>query len=311
MVKVGNTQDIIVTEEVVYGDGGNFATSKFKFGSAQKLTSPEFSRNWREINGGGLQSLRKVVGEKGFKFNYEFLYTQAQFLKFVLNTVSEVGTSPTTHTLNIIDTTQPGSIALQWSWDSGLAYNFVGVVITDVNFTWSKPSGEGDEAFIKVNLTCTAKDVTKAGSVEATVVDDLPFMFNNVLFTTASNELVEVNSGSYSLNPNADLDTFYCNFTLVNTRDKPIYQIFTHALNINYNVKDETRFDEFLTGVEVSGTNKIEFIRSATEKVSFNFSSFYSEGQTPPTEHRQVLKADGVWGAILQDVVVLDEIANY
>ena len=314
MVLVGNTQDFIMSQEAVYGDGGDYTTSKFRLGTSMKLTSPNFSNNWRDIEGGDIQIIKKVVGEKDFKFDLEFFLTDLRFSKYVMNVVSETGTDPNfTHTLDLSQTSiSELTFATQWKLTNALAYNLVGCRIIDVSFNWSKPSGEGDEAFIKMKLSLTCKDITKEASTFETLVEDkTPFMFNNVKLTTGSSEIVEVNSGSYNLNPNADTDTFYCNNSLVQTREKPIYTIFTHALNLNINVKDETKFDEFLARLEVTGTNTLEFIRNANESITIDFNKFYNLDFTQPTEFRQVVKSDLVFNGRLNNIVAKDAIENY
>ena len=314
MVLINNTQDFIMSNEAVYGDGGDYNTSKFRLGSSMKLTSPNFSNNWRDIEGGDIQIIKKVVGEKDFKFDFEFLLTDLRFMKYEMNIVSETGTNPDfTHTMDLSSTNiNNKTFATQWKLNNGLAYNLTGCRIIDNTISFSKPSGEGDEAFIKVKLSLTCKDITKETTTFQTLTEDLnPFLFHNVKLTIASGEIVEVNSGSYNLNPNADIDTFYCNNSLVQTRERPIYTIFTNALNVNINVMDESKFDEFLARLEVSGTNTLEFIRNANESISITFDKFYNMSYTQPTEFRQVVKSDLVFNGRLTNIVAKDTIENY
>lgn len=314
MVQVGGQEDFICSNETSYGDGGNFTTSKYRLGVNQKLTNPNFSQTYRNIMGGDMKPLKRVVGEENYQFSLEWTIDSWEWLRFVTNISTETGTDPYTHTLDIPTANFNGkSFAFQRIFDSQTAYLFKGVKITQLEIRFQK--GADETGFLTINASCICQDIEKVtpANIETLAENSREvFHFYTAKLTTATNEIVEINNGTYNFNWNVNAeDSRYANATLSTLIGEPIYTNLTEELSLNVNNLNEDLMDEFLARTELSGTNKLEFIYSENNKVSFNFQHMYNEGNLPSTQFGEVTKTDIVYVPIIEDIVVIDDIANY
>lgn len=315
MTIAGGQEDFIFTEESVHGDGGNFNSTKFRFGVNQKLTNPNFTMNWRKVYGGDLKPQKMVVGEKGYQFTLEWVVDKWNFLKYISNLSTETGTDPYTHTFTIPKEDFSGSsFAFQRKFSSTLAYLFKGVKMTSMTITFQK--GTDETGYLRISAPCICQDIEKVNTVDIETLAESTrdiFIFNTARVTTASNEIVEINSGTYVFdwNVNAD-DSRYANATLKELIGEPIYTNLTEELSLNINTKNSTFLDEFLARSELTGTNKLEFEYDATNnKVEINFEHLYNNGNLPPTQFGEVTKTDINYVPIINNIVVTDNQANY
>lgn len=314
MVQVGGQEDFIFTDESVYGDGGDFDTTKFRLGQNQKLTNPNFDMTYRRIQGGKMKALRKVVGEKAYQFNLEFIVDKWQFLKYVTNLSTETGSDPYTHTLNIPDADFNGSsFAFQRIFDSQTAYLHKGVKIHQFSVRFQK--GSDETGFLTIVANCSAQDIEKVelADVETLAESDRNvFHFYTAKLTTDSNEVVEINSGTYTFNWNVNPeDSRYANATLKELIGEPIYVNLTEELQININNLNDDFMDEFLAREDLGGTNTLEFIYDSNNKVTFTYEHMYNEGNLPATTFNEVTKTEILYVPIISSIEVIDDIQNY
>lgn len=314
MVQVGGQEDFIFTDESTYGDGGNFATSKFRLGQNQKLTNPNFSQTYRNIQGGNMKPLKRVVGEKAYLFNLEFTVDNWKFLKYVSNLSSETGSNPYTHNFDIPTANFNGSsFAFQRAFDSTTAYLHKGVKIHQFTVRFQK--GADEQGFLTIVANCSAQDIVKVNSGDVQSLAESTrnvFHFYTAKLTTNNNEIVEVNSGSYLYNWNVNPDdSRYANATLKELIGEPIYTNLTEELQTNVNNLNDDLMVEFLNRTELTGTNTLEFIYDANNKVTFTFEHMYNEGNLPATQFGEVTKTEILYVPILSSIEVIDDIADY
>lgn len=315
MVQAGSSEDFIFTTETDYGDGGNFSTSKWRIGQNVRLTNPSFNNAYRYVRGNGMKPQKRVVGEKENTFDLVFNVDRFEFLKYISNISTETGSDPYTHTLNIptANFNGSGTFAIQRSFSSTEAYLFKGCKPLSLNLSFQKGSDEA--GFLTATLRCACQDIEAIAEndivTEAESTRNL-FHFYTTKLTTASNEFVEINSGSYNLDWNVNLqDSRYCNSTLNALIGEPIFTELTEELQLSVNSVNKDFIEEFLTRAELTGTNTLEFIYDSNNKVTFTFEHIYNEGNLPPTQYGEVIKTDVLYVPIISSIVVIDDIQNY
>ena len=145
-------------------------------------------------------------------------------------------------------------------------------------------------------------------------------MLNKVLgiyhtnFTFEGNEVVEVNNGEITINNGIDEnDSRYCNSTAGRNLSEPISKIHRITGRVNVNVKDNTYFTAWNGATELSSTNKLEFIKTATsDEAVFDMSDVVVATENEPTQLEGVNNADVVYRASsFGSLVITDDIASY
>lgn len=314
MVQVGGQEDFIFTDETTYGDGGDFTTSKRRIGQNPKLLNPNFSQSYRLTYGGAMKPQKKVVGEKDYRFYLEFAVDSWQFMKYLTNVSTETGSDPYTHTLTIPTEDFSGSsFAFQRIFDSSTAYLHKGVKPVEMSIKFQK--GQGEQGFLIVTLNCICQDIEKVDVVNIETLAESSrdlFHFYNARLTTTGNEIVEVNSGTYSFSWGVNnQDTRYANATLSTLIGEPIYTNLSESIQLSINTLNANKMDEFLARTELSGSNQLEFYYNDNNKITFDFEHLYNEGNLPPTQYGEITKTDIVYTPIINNITVIDDIQNY
>jgi len=315
---LGLRERFITVNETSYGTGGSLA-SALVIGKNMRVTQ-SWAQGFQETLSAGNDRRyidANVAGPLLLPYNIEFYPVDWRFLKYAFDITSETGSTPTTHTLDVGNTLQ--SFRAEWAKQNSQgnqAFITTGNVVTQMVISFQKATGAGNDGFVNVNLGVLAQDYSSTSSVQGSIssLTDDPFQYRMVKLTLASNEIVEVNNGEMTIqqtiNPN---DSRYANSTLNRKIGEPIPTVFRIFGRFNINVKDTTYSDIWELAADLTGTNKLEFIRtSGSDEAVWTFTGMtVNPASIGNTNIEGVDNVEFVWVAETVQVVTKDAIANY
>lgn len=311
---LGKREQIAMCEEDTWAALGakTMVDDGFIVGKNVQIT-PNFSKNWMEILGAGVDSRDIDSLEKGpesYKFTLKFNPTNWKFLRYCAHgTVTNTSTAPTVHTFTATDVVK--SFTLEWvkRHTTDHVITLTGCIITDVTISFN--SGE----FVEVTAECLAKSAS-AGTSETTVAanTDDAFQYRMVKLTYAGSEVVEVNNGEFTISNGIDeADARYCNSTLVQAIGEPIPKVRRYTCRFNINQQNDTYHDDWEDEVVVPSTNTLAFIRGSgpADDCTFTFTDMYLQSATSPTNMEGITNVDLVGTIKSVAIVANDALTDY
>ncbi len=279
---------------------------------------PDFSNNWKEILGAGVDSRDIDSLEKGdlsYKFNMVFYVTNWKFLRYCAHgTVNNVGSAPTVHTFTATDVVK--SFTLEWAKRGSTDHviTLTGCIIKKWTINFAAGTGAG-EGFVEVNAECVAKSAADDTSVTTVAANtDDAFQFRMAKLTYSSGEVVEVNNGELGCdNGINEEDSRYCNSTLDQAIGEPIPTVRRYVCRFNINQKDDTYYQDGVDQVLVPGTNTLALIRGTgpADDVTFTFTDLYLKFPVSPTNIEGITNVDLIGTIKSVAIVANDALTDY
>lgn len=311
---LGKREQIAMCEEDTWAALGTktMVADGFIVGKNTTIT-PDFSKNWMEILGAGVDSRDIDSMEKGaesYKFTLTFSPTDWKFLRYCAHgTVTNTGSAPTVHTFTATDTVK--SFTLEWAkrHTTDHVITLTGCIITDLTISFTS----GD--FVKVVAGCLAKSaVASASETTITANTDDAFQYRMTKLTYAGSEVVEVNNGELTISNGIDeADARYCNSTLAQAIGEPIPKVRRYTCRFNINQQDDTYHDDWEDEAVVPSTNTLAFIRgtSPADDCTFTFTDMYLQSATSPTNLEGITNVDVVGTIKSVAIVANDALTDY
>ena len=280
---------------------------------------PNFSLSWQEILTAGQDTrgtLGRKVGKRKYPYNLNFTPVNWRWLKYLMSVEDSSDGDAKIHTFSLANTVN--TFKAEWAkrHTNNIVYTMTGNFIKSATISWNKPTGEGSEGFVRVSAECVARNNSKGTSV--TTLSDVtkdPFQFRMVKVVINGTEITEVNNGEMNINNGIDEnDSIYSNATHDELIGSPIPKVFRLTGRFNINVSDDSLFQLWDAGTEVSGENSITFDRDGTgnDQIKFTFKGFYLNNPVEPTNLEGVNNVDLNWVADEFDsVVARDDIETY
>ncbi len=264
------------------------------------IIEPDLNQNWSEVLSAGADARTvedRVLGPLALPFKLTFFVESWVFLKYLGYDVADAGSDPYTHTFTLRNTIRSFKIEVATRHTTPVVVTFTGCGAKTGTISWEKATGEGDEGFIKVELDCVAQAYSVGSSVTTLTNSALstdPFQWRHFKATISGSEVVEVNSGNIVIDQGiSEDDSRYCNSTLNRAVGELIPGVQRTSGLININLKDSTFHDFWATEAAITGTNKLEFIRGASDKLEMDMSNFrMGKAPFPSTNLEGVESAD-------------------
>ena len=312
---IGKRERITVVNETAFGTGGTMS-SGYVLGLNCKLT-PNWNKNWQEILAAGADNRyiqSRVLGPRALPFSLSFVTTDWRWLRWLGYTSTDAGSSPYTHTLAISNVIQ--SFKLEWAWrhTTPVVISLAGAFCLSGTVNFQKASGEGEEGFITVELSCYANTYAIGSSVTSVSANTSdPFQWRHTKLTLNNVEKVRLNNGSITIENGVNPEEFrYCNTTIDRGIGEPVPLV--HRVNGRFNLTyfDSTEIDLWDTDAVIANC-KLDFISNNTNnKIVSVFNNFRSHQAFSATEFSGVKKADTVFSAeSFTSLIVTDTIATY
>ena len=312
--QLGKREQISLGKETAYGTG---VTPTDILGLNAKVSSPDFNYAWQEVLSAGADT-RAVesfeTSHKTAKFTMEFTPVNWKFLQYVGLGVADAGGPAYTHTFTLANTIQ--SFTLQWAKRRSAANHVItakGCIITSLNISIKKPTGQSGEGFIKVTAQCIAQDWTLGTTVTSiSAITASPFQFRHFKFTLDNNEITEVNNADINIDNGVNPEeSRYANATLDQKMGEPIPGVFRINGRLSVNTKDSTYDDANDTAAAISNT-KMEFIRGANDDIDFTYANFIMKSVPCPTNMPGINMTEIVWSDTFpSSLVATDSISTY
>lgn len=316
---IGKREQIAMCEEDTWATLGakTMANDGFQVGKNTTIES-DFSKNWQEILGAGVNSRDFDSLEKGpesYRFTLTFNPTNWKFIRYCAHgSVTNTSTGPTTHTFTAIDTVK--SFTLEWAKRSGTDHviTLTGCIITNWAINFAKGLG-ATEGFVTVVAECLAKSASAGTSTTNVAANtDDAFQFRMAKLTYAGSEVVEVNNGEITCENGIDEnDSRYANSSLNQAIGEPIPKVRRYTCRFNINQKDDTYYDDWNDQVVVPSTNTLVLTRGSgpADDITFTFSSLYLQSATSPTNIEGVTNVDVVGTIKSVAIVARDALTDY
>jgi len=289
---VGSREQVVIAEESTYGNFTGTFDDGWILGHNIQVT-PNFTRNFQEITNNGSDSLELISLEPGAKlysFQLRFNPYDFRWLKYCPTHANVSNLDKGTYYTHefTTDGNDINSFAMQWSkrQEENQIIELYGCVITDWKLDWSKGTGQKD-SFLTVTANCIAKthvDGTAIASVS--YPPQKPFNFYELKFTLDGTTIPELNSGSLSFSTNINpQDSLYAYSDNNSEISQPIPVRKRYTLSTNINSSNKNIYQEW-DGSVISGTNKLEILRSTNDTATFIFTNLYLDtaplGETNP-----------------------------
>lgn len=316
MVEVGNKEYITLCAETTRNSIGNFSASGRYLG--YEVVMSDFNENPLSLKSrvpiaGGMQRDVMDEGVYMYRFTLTWIVTDFRHLKFFASGITNSGSNPYTHTINLENSKSSNFFSLQRVQDSGSVFTYLGCTFLRTRYEWQKSTGDDNAGYLKAVGTVIATSMnttTSAQSISDSTTRE-PFTFNEFKATIDGTEKIEVISGSIEIDSGINPeDFFYCSAT----NDKYIGEVrpvfFKTVGNLTYAVKDDSLITEMIDGI--SGTTKFEFIKnSSSNKIAFNLSKVYNLMPFSTTNFRGVNQANVVYDATISSIVIVDGVSSY
>lgn len=307
---LGKREFIAMGEESTYGTS---ATRDYRFGRNAKW-EPKNNNNFQEILQAGADNLNvsRELGPLSVGGTLRFAPQDWRLLYYALGSVNTTGTDPYTHTFTNSATLPSFTLerAIQHTTDRVRTY--AGCKINTFTLNWTAgASAGGSSGLAEAVAEVIAQSVTNGTSTTSiTAPTDLAFQFRHAKLTLNSTEITETLNGTITVENNLH-DARYANSTVDRTIGEPEPQIRRFTGNFVINIKDDTYFDFWDAGTVLSGTNTLEFIRSANDKVTFTFNNIVIPNAPDPTNLEGINTVTLNWEAESVSAVAVDSISSY
>ena len=320
---MGNTTEFLIGKrermawvaESTYGAGGTMSNGEV-VGLNCTLEPGGWSQGWQEILTAGADNRNvqgQSVGNKLYPYKLGFAPVNWKFLKYVMDVV-DAGGPVYTHTFTQANTINTWDL----EWDRRHTTNHVirlpGSFAKSIGISWTKPTGEGGQGFIKVSMDCMGRNSSEGTSVTSlnNITTD-PVHFRHTLLTIGGSEVIEINNGDIKIdNSINENNSMYANTTIDRLLGDPIPIVFRVTGRFNINLKDKTWYDRWNSGAVIAGTNSVTFDRGTNDTCVFTLSNFRIINGIGPTNMQGVTNADIIWTAEgFTSVVATDSIAVY
>lgn len=280
---------------------------------------PDFDQNWQEVLAAGADDRTvqdRALGPLDLPFTLVFTPVNWRFLQHLGYSVGDAGGPAYTHTFTLNNTIQ--SFIIEWALraTTSVVFTLTGCTVIGGTISFQKATGEGGEGMVTVALRCVAKAIAIGSSVTTISAGNItksPYQWRHAKLTLETNEIVEVNNGEITIGQGIDPnDSRYANATLNRALGEPIPK--THRITSRYNInwKAVTYATMWNSAAVLSGTNKLELIRGANDKLVMTFASFRVHKTFPPTELDNVTAGDLITSAeSFSALVATDDIATY
>jgi hypothetical protein len=299
-------------EAVSYGTQA--ATISRFFGKNARYTGIKDDADFQEIlNAGG-----NTLNVEGFEVGHDvlggviqFAPQEWRFLEYVFGSVTDAGAGPYTHTFNNLVTLPSFTYERAKKATTDRVHRYLGGKVKSFTIDWNAAGGGQTGKLVNVSLDTvfqSANNGTSASSI--TPPTTAAFKARNVKLTLNTVEQVECLSGSMVVENNLH-DALYANSTLDTKIGEPTPEI--RRVNGRFTVlsKDDTHWDLWEAKAEVGGTNTLEFIRSATDKLVCTFTGLVMKAVPSESNLGGINTVDIVWSARSVSCVATDSISAY
>jgi hypothetical protein len=315
---LGKREQIAICEEDTWAALGakTMVANGYIPGKNVKL-EPDFSNNWTEVLSAGANSRDVQSYQKGalsYNFKLSFIVTDWRFLRYCAHgTVSNTdNTTYYTHTFTKTDAVK--SFTTEWArrGSTNHVITLTGCIIKSLSLDFQK--GNGADSFIIANCECLAKSATATGTSITTVSANsgTPFHFRMAKLTLNASEIVEVNSGTLTIdNGINEEDSRYCNSTLDQAIGEPIPTVSRYTCKFNINMKDGSFYTLFNNQVVVPGASSLVFTRGTNDDCTFTLTSLYLDSPSDPTNIEGINNLDLVGKMLSLSIVAKDGLNTY
>jgi hypothetical protein len=302
-------------DETSFGTGGTMTSGEIC--GLNSMIEPDFSQGWEEILTAGADDRTvqsEVAGPLQLPFKLTFTPVNWKFLKYAGYGVVDTGGPAYVHTFTLNNVIK--SFKFEWAFrhTTPVVITLTGCVVKKTTIQFQKATGSGTEGFIKVILECVAQNYSIGSSVSSlSNITASPIQWRHTKWTVNSSEVVEINSGTLVIDQTIDeSDSRYCNATLDRTIGEPIPKV--HRINgvFNVNMKDNTFMAFWNTAAVISGTNKLEFIRGASDSLVATMASLRLVDAYPSSDLESVTNKDISFKAqSFTSLIATDSISTY
>jgi len=315
---IGKRERISIVDETSYGSGGTMSSGGFIPGLDCRI-EPNFSQEWQEILSAGDDDRtvqNRVVGDLKLPFTLSFKVSDWRFLKYAgYGSIVNAGSNPYTHTFSLANTVQ--SFKLEWArrHTTASVITLVGCLIKKVTLRFQR-GGAAGEGQVMAFCDCVARNYSKGTSVTTlanTVSSSTPFHYRHTKLTLESSEIVEVQGGELTIDNGIDEDdSRYANSTQDRLLSEPIPKVHRIDGRASIVAKDATFLNQWDGAAALSGTNKLEFIRGASDNIVLTLASVRVGMANAPTVLEGPQVVDLVFNAkSFSSLVATDAVAAY
>jgi len=313
---LGKRERLTWIAETAYGSGGTMTSGEVV--GLDAIITPQFNQAWQEILQAGADNRTvqsRVAGPLQLPYTLTFTIVNWKFLKYAgYSFTDSVAPAPYTHTFALSNAIQ--SFKLEWAMrhTTPVVLTLTGNVVKKTTINYQKATGEGAEGFVRVTLECVAQNYS-IGAAVSTVsnITTAPFQWRHSKLTINTAEVTEINNGTLIIEQGIDEnDSRYCNSTLDRTIGEPIPKVHRITGVFNVNMKDNTYMAFWNAAAAVGGTNKLEFIRGASDNISATMTNLRLHEVYPTTQPEGVTNKDISFSAeTFSALVATDAIATY
>jgi len=279
---------------------------------------PNWSQGWQEVLTAGADDRNvqgRVKGPKSLPYTMTFIPVNWKWLKYLYDVADGIDGATKTHTFTVANSLN--TYKLEWAkrHTTNHVLTVIGNFCKSATLRFSKATGEGNDGYVRVAMSCVGQDDSQGSSVTSlSNITSTGFQFRMIKWTVNTTEIKEVNNGEITFSNEIDEnDSRYCNTTYDNLIGEPIPKI--HRLNgrFNVNLKDKSFYDLWAAGTAVSGTNTFLLDRdgSGNDQLLVTFSNFIIHAGVAPTTLDGVTNVDLVWTADSATIVARDSISAY
>lgn len=267
------------------GTYGTVPASGFVTEKEGRIT-PNYVQEWEPISGTGSDEITRdyEAGVQDVRFTLEYAPNDWRFLVLGIGkaTNTDEGDGTYTHTFGYKTAKDLESFSLQRveSLSTSIVKTYKGSKINSFRIGWNAGGG-GTGKFVRCSADCVAKEVASdvaEKSEEASPNTNSLLQSRQVVVTIGGSSYTRCLSGEININNNLS-DGFYADATATTSRSETEPQLRTVEGSITLHYTDKTLFDEWVGGSAVSGTNSVEFRRTATtDTTTFTFTNFRIRG---------------------------------
>lgn len=271
--------------------------------------------NYQEVQGAASDTVNIIsyeLGPRDLGGNLIFTPQNWKMLTFLLGSQNTTGSDPYTHTFSNDATTPSLTLerAIQHTTDRVRIYEGVKVNSMTLNFD-SASAGSGTGGYVRITSDIVAEDINNGTSTTSIAAPStIGFQFRHAKLTLNSTEITDLVSGNIIVNNNND-DGRVANATVDRNITEPNPQVRRFNGRFSIRPTDDTFFDFWDTGTAIGGTNTLELIRGANDKLTLTFTNLMPRSVPDPTNLEGINTTDLNWAATNIAFVAIDSIASY
>lgn len=308
---LGKREQISIGPESTYGTA---VTPTFIVGKNSRI-EPNEANNWQETLGADSSDIHVQdfeAGPKDVPFNLVYTPQEWRMLKFVLGSVADAGGPTYTHTFTNAATVPSFTLERSNRKTSPKSRRYTGCKINRYTLNWARAAGGGIGSYVTATAEVVAQNVDSDSTVTSlTALATDGYQFRHVKLTLNSVEQTYLIGGTMFIFNKLN-DGRVANSTLDRLISEPNPTVRRFGGTFRIMVSDETLFELFDAGVAVGGTNKLEFIKNATnDKLVATLNTLIIEKAPDPSDLEEVNIVELAWSAKTVDVVATDAVATY